>query len=208
MNTLLIIGAGGHGKVVADSANCTHQWEKIVFLDDQFPEVKKQMGFQIIGRISDRLQLLEKYGSAVVAIGDNARRIKLMDELAALGYQLPAIIHPFANVSHYAEIAEGSVVIAGAVINAGVRIGRGCIINTGATVDHDCNLAAGVHISPGVNLAGEVTVGEGSWIGTGAVVIPGISIGRYAVVGAGAVVISDVADKQKVVGVPARAISK
>lgn len=201
---LIIYGAGGHGKVVADTALLLHKWEKILFVD-QDPGIKSVLDFAVLHELSDIPQ--SKSWDIIVAIGNNSTRLKLSQSLLEEGYHLVSIIHPSAIVSRFASVAAGTVVFANAVLNAGSSVGQACIINTAATVDHDCQIANGVHISPGANLAGMSRIGQCSWIGIGAAVIQLVSIGQHTIVGAGAVVVDDVADNLTVVGVPAKKIS-
>jgi sugar O-acyltransferase (sialic acid O-acetyltransferase NeuD family) len=201
---LLIVGAGGHGKSVADIAECTGAWTEIAFVDQKYPALSANGRWPVIADQADLAALRKRYPQAVVAVGDAAIRLKLLDELKRHGFELPAIRHPASVVASDVTIGEGAVIMAGAVINIGARVGRGCIVNTGACIDHDCVLGEGVHVCPGVRLAGEVAVGDRAWIGIGAVVIQQRKIGRGSMVGAGAVVIRDVEDQVTVVGVPAK----
>ena len=199
---LLIVGAGGHGKVVADAA-LAQDWQNVAFLDAD-PGRQGILGLEVItGRDIDP-QLRQRFDAAVVALSDAARRLALLADLEALGFDLPVIHHPAATVARGVQIGAGSVLFAQAVINPDSTLGRGCILNTAATVDHDCVLGAGVHVAPGAHLAGGVRVGEYSWIGIGACVRENLHIGRQVTIGAGAVVVEDIADGQVVAGVPAR----
>lgn len=202
MTSLLILGAGGHARVVADAAS-ESGFDKVGLVDDAGSE-KFSGPFPIVGRSADLERLLPEWGAAIVGIGDNRRRLELLERLRALGFLTPSIVHPRAAVSRHANLAGGVFVAAGAVINFGATIGDSVIINTGATVDHDCVLGAGVHISPGAHLGGNVSVGERSWIGIGAAVRHGIRIGPDAIVGAGGVVVRELAGGQTYVGSPAR----
>lgn len=202
MNRLAILGASGHGKVVADCAECCG-WREIVFFDDAWPGVSFNGHWSVIGATQSLLDSLSKYDGVLVAIGNNRVRYDKSVQLDHAGAKLVTLVHPSAQVSRYAHIGHGSVVFAGAVVNVDAVIGNAGIVNTGATVDHDCNLGQAVHVSPGAHLAGGVSVGDRSWIGIGASVRQMISIGADVVVGAGAAVVQDVADGQTVVGVPA-----
>ncbi len=201
MSKLAVVGASGHGKVVADLASVSG-W-RVSFFDDGVPVGTAVSVWQVEGALSDLLQAVREFDGFVVAIGDNKVRTDLFERLLKQGGVSPALIHPGACVSSHAKIGEGSVVMAGAVVNVDAEIGRNCIINTGATVDHDCHISDGVHISPGANLAGGVNVGSQSWVGIGAAIKQRITIGKSCVVGAGAAVIYDVADNSVVGGVPA-----
>lgn len=203
MSRLILIGAGGHGKVVADIACSMQKWRKIEFLDDRFPELSSVASWQIIGKVEEFINLVDDRPDIGVSIGQNDMRIDLISRLKELGFNLPAIVHPTAFISESVELGGGTVVMAQAAINIDSSIGFGCIINTGSIVDHDCKLANGVHISPGGHLAGGVSIGERSWIGIGATVNPGITIENDVVVGAGAVVVNDIGQGSTVVGNPA-----
>jgi len=207
-DALLIIGAGGHGKVVADTAMEMGRWSRIGFVDDRGEQLKQVAGISVIGRLADLESLRDEWSVAVVAIGDARHRIDLLSSLRALKFELPAIVHPRAAVSRWATLGAGTVVFAQSAVNAGASIGAGCIVNTGATVDHDCRLGDGVHICPGANLAGNVTVGARSWVGIGSAVRQGISIGQDVTLGAGSVVVRDVPDESIAYGVPARVRSR
>ena len=200
---LAIVGASGHGKVVADAA-IARDGCGVVFYDDAWPGRAQVGPWPVEGRTVELLASLDRFDSVVVGIGDNRTRLIKLAEIASMGAAVGTVLHPRSVVSPYAGIGAGSVVFAGAVINVDAELGRGVIINTGATVDHDCVLGDGVHISPGANLAGNVTVGEGSWVGIGAAVKQGVTIGKHVMVAAGAVVIRDVPDGVTVLGVPAR----
>lgn len=204
MKRLAILGASGHGKVVADTAEC-HDWQ-VVFFDDAWPELQRNGAWPVIGGTMELMASLECFDGVLVAIGNNGvRRAKLLELLSA-GARLTSLVHPSASVSRHACLGIGSVVFAGAVVNADVRIGLGAILNTGCSVDHDCLLGEVVHVSPGARLAGGVRVGDLSWIGIGASVRQQVSIGCEVMVGAGAAVIADVPDGVTVAGVPARVL--
>lgn len=205
MSKLLIVGAGGHGQVLAETASEVGNWSNIAFLDDRFP-LEPVLSYSVVGRISEAYFLEKEYSHIIVAIGNNHRRMQLLKEMKNLKYEIPIIIHPTAFISKYAALGKGTVILAKAVVNVSSTIGQGCIINTAATVDHDCKIADGVHISPGVNLAGHVSIGKNSWIGIGAVVIEQVSIGSDVIIGAGSVVIKNTDDSVTLVGVPARVI--
>jgi sugar O-acyltransferase (sialic acid O-acetyltransferase NeuD family) len=203
MSALLVVGAGGHGRVVADAATTMGTWQTISFVDDR-PGMVNPPGFEIVGTSADLERLAKSHPDAVVAIGDAVTRLHLIQRCAEFGFDLPVIVHRSAAVSASASIGAGSVVFAQAVVNPGTTLGRGCIVNTGATVDHDCHLEEGVHACPGVHLAGNVRVGARTWIGIGACVKQDVRIGHDVIIGAGAAVISDVESELTVMGVPAR----
>lgn len=207
VNKLALLGASGHGKVVADMAELLG-WQRIDFFDDAWPRITQNGPWPVLGNTAALLASLTEYQGVAVAIGNNAIRLAKLVELREKGARLVSLVHPAAVVSRHASLGTGTVVMAGAVINACTRVDEGAIINTNASVDHDCVLAPGVHISPGASLAGGVTVGQGSWVGIGACVRQLVAIGQGAVVGAGAVVVAPVNDFQTVVGNPAKPITK
>lgn len=206
MTRLLIVGAGGHGRVVAETALASGRWSEVAFVDRSFPTVLRPEQGVVIGTDADAGRHLGDYREAIVAIGDNHARVAQLELLAKLGFDLPVIVHPGCWVSPSARLGAGSVVLAGAVINAGASLGRACIVNTGASVDHDCVLGDGVHVAPGAHLGGHTIVGAASWIGIGAVVRHRVKIGAAVVVGAGGAVVTDLADGVTVAGVPARVL--
>jgi len=207
MNQLLILGAGGHGKVMAEAAEAKGVWNKIALLDDRFAILDGSLRWPVLAKIDKAERFVSEYSHAIVAIGDFRKRLEWLDMLSSLGFRIPTLIHPTAWVSPSASLAEGCVVMANATVQADARLGRGCIVNTGASVDHDCQIGDGVHICPGVSLGGDVSVGHGSWLGIGCSVIQGVHIGGHVTVGAGAAVIRDISDCLTVVGVPARGVS-
>lgn len=208
MNRLLIVGAGGHGKVVAEAALASSHWTEIGFLDGRYPDVAPVLNWPVVGKDTDADRFLPMYANALVAIGDNRMRLALLAALERSGFQLPVIAHPKSWASPSAKIGLGTVLIAGAIVNAGATLGRGCILNTAATVDHDCCIGDGVHVSPGAHVGGEVVVGDRTWIGIGAAIHHCVRIGADVMVGAGAAVVDDVPDGVTMLGVPARVISK
>lgn len=203
MKRLAILGASGHGKVVADAAELSG-WNEIVFFDDAWPDVKSNSVWPVLGNTADLLESVSEFSGVAVAIGNNAIRLEKLNLLRNQGVALPAIIHPNSVVSRYAKIGDGSVVCAGVIVNADAQVGAGAILNTGCSIDHDCVLAEAVHISPGARLAGGTKVDACAWVGIGAVVRQLITIGADSVVGAGAAVVKDVPEGATVVGVPAQ----
>lgn len=201
-NKLLIIGASGHGKVVADVAMKMNRWESIAFLDDN-PNVKSSLGLKVIGKSKDVIKYKDDF-DLFVGIGDNKIRKKMFRRLEAVGATIPVLVHPSAVIGEDVIIDKGTVIMAGAIINPSTSIGKGCIINTGSTIDHDNNIGDFVHISPGVNLAGTVTVGECSWLGIGSSISNNITIADNCVIGAGGVVIRSLEETGVYVGMPVR----
>lgn len=207
MEKLLIIGASGHGRVVADCAEAMNCFSEISFADAIFPEQQQNMHWPIIGNDDFWREHISDY-QFVVAIGNNEIRAKISNEVIRLGGSLATLVHPTASISTHAEVGQGSVLFANAVVNVGCKLGIGTIINTGATVDHDCIINDYCHIAPGVNISGAVIVGEKSWIGVGSTIIQLINIGNNVTVGAGSTVISDLAPNATYIGSPAKKLIK
>lgn len=202
---LLIIGAGGHGRVVADVALRMNKWQQLTFLDNR-NDIKTSMGIRVIGQADDDYSKYISDYDIFVAIGNNKIRERIHNQLERAGATIPTLIHPGAIIGEMVEIGIGSVVMAGVVINCCTKIGKGCIVNTGVTIDHDNSISDFIHISPGSHLAGTVTVGKGSWIGIGAIVSNNVSITSTCTIGAGAVVMKDITEPGTYVGIPARRI--
>lgn len=203
---LIIIGASGHGKVVADIAIKMSKWQSIAFLDDD-EFIKTSMGLEVIGKTADALTYKDE-ADFFVAIGSNATREKIQVKLIEEGLNVVSLIHPSSVIGTDLEIGIGTAIMAGVVINSASRIGKGCIINTSSSLDHDNIIEDYVHISPGVNLAGTVRVGKGSWIGIGSVVSNNVKICSGCKVGAGAVVVKDITEPGTYVGVPVRRVDR
>ncbi len=197
MKKLVIIGASGHGKVIADIAE-RNAYKEIVFLDDD-ECINECAGFPVVGKSCEAAKL---DGDKIVAIGNAEIRARIQEKLE----NVVTLIHPEAVISRRVKIGEGSVVMAGAVINSDVIIGKGCIVNTGASIDHDCVVQDFVHVSVGAHLCGTVSVGKKTWIGAGATVSNNVDICGECMIGAGAVVIKDIEEPGTYVGIPAEEI--
>lgn len=197
MTVLTIIGAGGHGKVVANIAE-TCGYATVRFLDRSWPTRTMNGRWPIIGRTDAKIA-----GTVFCGIGNNHIREALFASLNALE-NAPVVAHPSALISSGVEIGPGSLAVAGTIVNIDTWVGRGVILNTGCSIDHDCILGDFVHVSPGARLAGGVTIGARSWIGIGAVIREGITIGTDVMIAAGSAVMKDLPDNSRVGGVPAR----
>ncbi len=191
---LTIIGASGHGRVVADIAKrCGY--DEIVFLDDD-ESLKFCGSYPVVGKTDKTVD-----NDVFVAIGNSEIRRRLSE-----GRKPVTLIHPDAVIADDVEIGAGTVVMAGAVINPGTKIGRGVIINTSSSVDHDCEISDYCHVSVGAHLCGTVSLGESTWVGAGSIVSNNVNICGGCMIGAGAVVIKDIDKMGTYVGVPARII--
>jgi sugar O-acyltransferase (sialic acid O-acetyltransferase NeuD family) len=201
-NKLLIIGASGHGKVVADIALKMNEWKTIAFLDDD-ESIKSFLGISVIGKSNEAIKYKSEW-NIFVGIGNNTTRELLQEKLENEGANIPTLIHPSAVIGEQVEIGIGTAVMAGTVINCCTKIGKGCIVNTGATIDHDNLLENYVHISPGVHLAGNTKVGNKTWLGIGSIISNNVTIINDCNIGAGAVVVKDINVSGTYVGVPVR----
>lgn len=182
LRKLLVLGAGGHGKAVAEAALLSGEWQQVVFLDDRWPEINLVCGMPVVGDLS---HLAEKAGAtdgAIAAVGNNGLRRAWQEKITASGISLVSVVHPRACVSASASIGPGSAIMSLAVVGAEARLGQGVIINAGAVADHDVTLGDYAHLGVGVCLAGGVAVGAAAWLqagcsaGYGVVIEPGLVI--------------------------------
>ena len=206
-NKLLILGSGGHGRVIADIAERTKLFQRISFLDDSFlnsNSSKLLNSKRVIGEISKRS--IQKYSSefthAFVGIGDNKIRINWLKILETMNIEIATIIDPSAEISKYAVLEKGSFINTNVVIQCNAKIQFGSILNTSCTIDHDSIIGEGTHISPGVNVAGNVNIGKFCWIGIGSKIIQNVQIGDNVTVGGGSLVLKDIPRNLKVYGSP------
>ena len=206
----IIIGAGGHGKVVLEILRAAKKHEPVGFVDAD-PSLAKQKigGLPVLGAANVLPKLKsQKVKHAIIAIGDNRARRSYAQVLQQQGFELINAIHPKAVVAPTAKVGKGVVIAAGVVIGTESKIADLAIINTAAVVDHECVVEEAAHIGPTAALAGKVRVGECAFVGLGAKIIQCLTIGPEAVIGAGTVVIRDVESKTTVVGTPARVIKR
>lgn len=201
---IVIIGASGHGRVIADIAKL-NGYKEIIFLDDDTSKIKNGI-YDVVGICKDFKTYKEDY-DFIIAIGHNKIRERISNELNKLGINQITLIHPTAVIDKTVVIEEGTTIMANVVLNADVKIGKGCIINTAATVDHDCKINDFVHISPGVKIAGAVDVGKRTWIGIGCSIINNLIICDDCIIGAGSTVIYDIKCSGTYVGSPVRRIN-
>ena len=206
---LYIIGAGGHGKVVAEVATLMGIFEKIFFLDDKKEVGTYVLNCEVINNVEFNFikTIVNKKNNFFVAIGDCLKRKELQEKLTEHNANISTLVHPNASVSKFSKIDPGSIVCSGAILGPDSKIGKGTIINHCSTVDHDCNIGQFTHICPHSSLSGGVKIGDLSILGTGTRVIQGINVGENCNIGAGSVVIRDISKNSKAFGVPARIIN-
>jgi sugar O-acyltransferase (sialic acid O-acetyltransferase NeuD family) len=206
--SIVVYGAGGHGKVVADTLLSSGKAGLIGFIDDNLDgQDEIVLGLPVLGdSVRLRSLFMERQISVALGIGCNHSRKKIAGQCRRLGISLINAIHPNAVLSPSVQLGSGIVIMAGAVLNADAVIGDGVIINTGAIVEHDVRVGEFAHLSPNSTLAGKAQVGHLAQIGMGAVILPGVAVGSNSIVGAGSVVVRNVPDQVVAFGVPSRVI--
>ena len=210
MKQVLLIGAGGHAKVVIELLKKLADIRIVGLIDKDLNKTGKTLlDVPIIGT-DDQLAAgfaADTYALITVgSIGDNTLRKKLYCDLKHLSFRLINAIHPTAIISGYTRFGEGNTLMAGALIGPDTVLGSNIIVNTGSIIEHDCFIDDHAHIAPGARLSGEVRVGAGSHIGVGATIIQSVTIGKNCLIGAGAVIIRDIPDNAVVVGNPGQVI--
>lgn len=204
---VLVVGGGGHAKVVIELLQESGYEIPFCITAEDFDEVIFDIPI-LKGDLNLVRLYNEGFRNVFVAIGNNAIRAKLIVKVLGLGYQLVNAIGVSAKISPSVKLGKGIAIMNGAVINALACIGDGCIINTGASIDHDCSIGEMVHIGPRCGLAGNILVGAGAFLGIGVMVKPGVRIGSNSVLGAGGAVISDIPANVIAFGVPARVMQQ
>lgn len=211
MKKIVLIGGGGHSKVIIDIINSTNEYE-IIGITEKDPTLKSILDIPILGDDNILEKLRSKgieYAFISIGIGEtNSIRNTIYKKIKNLDFKVPALIHNKAIVSPYSKIGEGTCVMAGAIINPNSNIGINSVVNTGAIIEHDCSIGDNTFISPGAILAGNVIVKEYSFIGMGSNILEGRTIGKNVTIGAGAVVINDIPDNCTAIGIPAKVIKK
>jgi len=211
MNPVILVGAGGHARVLLDALELSGA--KVIGLVDADASLARGdlMGYPVLGDDA----VLERYApgsvdlvNAIGSVDSMQRRKSVYEKLRRAGHVFASVVHPRATLSRHARIAAGVQVMAGAVVQPGASLGENTIVNTGANVDHDCRVGAHVHIAPGVTLSGNVQIGDETHVGAGATVIQGTRIGARCLIAAGSVVTGGVRDGASVKGLPAREFSR
>lgn len=211
MSAIVVWGAGGHAKVVAQSLRRNGSWRLVGFIDDVRPQ---RLGEPFEGAVvlggREVLPGLLAQGTRhlMLAFGDNVARLQLWRELVALGFEFPSVVDAHAVVADDAVLGPGCYVGVGAVIQPGARLGAQVIVNTGAVIEHDCRVGDGAHLCPRTCIAGHVEVGGCAWIGVGAVVRDHCRVGAHSLVGMGSVVVKDVPERVVAYGHPCHLIRK
>lgn len=199
---LIIIGAGGHGKVCADIADAMGLWNEIIFLDDQ--EKAQINGFNVDYPIN--IEKWAKGSDFFVAIGDETIREKFLNELKSISANIVNLIHPSVIMSKHVGLGVNIVIMPGCVVNVNTEIKDGVIVNTGTIVDHDCSINSYAHLAPGVRLAGSVFVGSHTWIGIGSTVINNIHITDHVLIGAHSLILNNIENSGTYYGVPVKSV--
>ena len=186
---IVIIGGGGHAKVVVDAIKCSGKFDIHGIIDPNLEKGVSVLGVPVLGSDDILAEIFKREVKCafigIGSIGDCCVRKKIYDNLKRIGFRLPVISHPKAVIAEDVELGEGTLVVAGAIINPGAKIGKNVIINTSSSVDHDCIIGDFAHIAPGATLNGRVNVGAETHIGTGANIIQSLNIGKRCIVGAG-----------------------
>ena len=203
MKKLIIIGAGGHGKVAADIALKMACYSEVLFLDDN--RIGAVNSVPVIGKVNEYKDF-KNDAVYFVAIGNAAVRKRFVDMLEESGLEVVSLIHPSACIAKNVQIGKGAIVMAGAVVNSDTVIGRGVILNTASSVDHDNVIEEYAHIAVGAHTCGDVHIGKQVWVGAGAVVSNNIEICDGCMIGAGAVVVKDIVEKGTYIGLPAKKV--
>jgi len=210
MEKILLLGGGGHCKVVIESILLGKKYKIIGILDLKEKVRKKVLGISIIGT-DEELRSYFKKGIrncfiSVGSIGDPDLRVKLFRKAHNIGFDFPNILHPHSVLSDSVKMGKGNYIACGTIINAGTVIGDNCIINTGAVIEHDCEVGDFVHVASGATIGGGVTIGDYSHIGTGSSIVQYLKIGKNSIIGAGSVVIKDIKDNIVAYGNPAKGV--
>lgn len=206
---VVILGSGGHGKVVLDVV-AKAGFSVLAFLDDDSKRHNKKIhGIRILGGLDQLESLAQKLPlGAIVGIGDNLIREKIYQKAKSTGITMITAVHSDSYVHSSVVLGHGTVVMPKGVINIDAKVEENCIVNTGAIIEHDCVIDSNTHIAPGARLSGEVKIGKNVLVGAGAIILPKVKVGENSIIGAGSVVLNDVPDHAVVAGNPARVIRK
>lgn len=203
---IVIIGAGGHSRVVYDILRTDHNVAVSAFVDNS-PRGSEEtiMGTPVIGDHDVLPAYVEEndVSGFIVAVGDNEIRRDHFEKLTEMGLEPVSAIHPDATISETADIGPGTVVASGAIITTNAKVGENSIVNTGSVIEHESEVGDHAHVGPGTTVAGRVAIGDGTFVGMGSSVTDYTTIGENATIGAGSVVLEDVDSNTLAVGAPA-----
>ena len=204
---VLLFGAAGHARSTADALERSGNFDVVGLIVSNLPVGTVCFGYDVLGTEADVPRLIEQHGieAGVIAVGENWSRAQFLEQIQRFAPALPfaTVVHPSAQIACDVAIEDGTVIMAGAIVGSGSRIGRFSIINTNASLDHDGCLGSFASLGPGASVGGNVAIGDFSAVCLGASIIHRVRIGSHAVIGAGAVVIRDVPDRVVAFGVPA-----
>jgi len=188
MKSILVIGAGGHGRSIAEAILMSKDSKLVGFVDDSVPPASLVLGYPVLGT-SDDLEICRAYADyGIVAVGNNGFRCKMTHQLVEIGFSLVSVIHPSAVVSPRAVIGPGSAIMAGAIVGTEAVLGMGVIVNSGAVVDHHCQVADFGHLGVNVSMAGGARVGRGAWVQAGSALGYGVAVADGVVLNPGTAV--------------------
>ena len=176
MKKLLIVGAGGHGRSVAEAALAAGEYRLVGFVDDAASSLRHVWEWPVFGATADLASCRQHADAAIVAIGNNRLREELHDRLSAAGFELVTVIHPKAMVSPRAVIGAGSAIMAGAIVGTEAELGAGVIVNAAAVVDHHCRVEDFGHLGVKAGMAGGSVLGRGAWMQAGSVLGYGVKV--------------------------------
>ena len=212
MESILVFGASGHAKVVADIVERQGRFTIAGFIDSFKEPGPSFFGYRVIGNETKVSGLVREHSlsGGILAIGDNWSRFQVVSRVTELmpAFLFVTAIHSSAQIGRDVTVGEGTVIMAGAVVNSGTRIGKHCILNTGCSIDHDSVMGDFSSLAPGVTAGGNVTLGDFSAISLGAHLIHGVTVGEHTVVGAGATVLKGIGPYSVAYGTPARIVRK
>ncbi|QAA31669.1 acetyltransferase [Clostridium manihotivorum] len=207
MKDIVLVGGGGHCKVIIDIIESRKEYNVIGIVDNN-QNLKDVLSVPVLGNDNILEELYDKGISnafvCIGALGNIDIRNKVYNKLKKIGFKIPKLIHKNSYISSNVSIGEGTCVMAGVIINPDSQIGENCIINTGAIIEHDCIVSDNVHVSPGVKVGGGVKISYNTHIGIGSTIIQGVTIGNNVIIGAGSVVVNDFSDNILAFGVPAK----
>lgn len=201
---LLIIGCGGHGRVVLDAALKMNVWNNIAFVDDTYPKVRNINSIKVLSKIKNINKLNKNWKYIIIAIGDNFIREKIKIFINNYNFSFANIIDPSVSISAHAKIGKGNVILANSILATGSIIKNNSIINHGAIIDHDCFIGSNTHICSEVTMSGNVKIGNNVFIGLSTSIINGVHIGNNVKIGAHSLINKSIISNKLAYGIPAK----